>query len=211
MDIALQGQSIVLGIDRAGLVGDDGPTHHGVFDVSLLSGIPDALVFSPAFIDELKPCLEKCIAHKGVSALRYPRGGEWQYDKTSCSEKNGVYYADYGTPEVCIITYGRLTAECDKAARLCGRGTRVIRLLQIIPLDTDTVCSLVKNMKYVLIAEEGMKNGGIAERLALNLREKGMNVGISAIDGFAPHGTNADVLDTVGLSAKKLAEVLKNA
>ena len=211
MDVALQGQSVVLGIDRAGLVGDDGPTHHGVFDVSLLSVIPDALVFSPAFIDELKPCLEKCIAHKGVSALRYPRGCERQYDKATYSEKNGIFYADYGSPELCIITYGRLTAECDKAARLCGRGTRVIRLLQIIPLDTDTVCSLVKSMKYVLIAEEGMKNGGIAEKLALKLREKGMNVGISAIDGFAPHGANADVLDTVGLSAKKLAEVLKNA
>lgn len=211
MDVALQGQSVVLGIDRAGLVGDDGPTHHGVFDVSLLSTIPDTLVFSPAFIDELKPCLEKCIAHKGVSAIRYPRGGEWQYDKTSYSEKNGVCYADYGTPEVCIITYGRLAAECDKAARLCGRGTRVIRLLQIIPLDTDTIYSLVKDMKYVLIAEEGMKNGGISETLALNLREKGMTVGISAIDDFAPHGANADIFNTVGLSAKKLAEVLKNA
>ena len=211
MDVALQGQSVVLGIDRAGLVGDDGPTHHGVFDVSLLSTVPDALVFSPARIDELRPCLEKCIVHKGVSAVRYPRGGEWQYDEASYVEESGLFYADYGTPEVCIITYGRLTAECDKAARLCGRGTRVIRLLRIIPTDTDTVCSLVKGMKYVLIAEEGIKSGGIAEALALNLREKGMNVGISAIDGFAPHGANADVLDAVGLSAAKLAEVLKNA
>ena len=211
MDVALQGQSIVLGIDRAGLVGDDGPTHHGVFDVSLLSGIPDALVFSPAFIDELKPCLEKCIVHKGVSALRYPRGGEWQYDKTSYSEKNGVYYADYGTPEVCIITYGRLTAECDKAARLCGRGVRVIRLLRILPPDTDTVYSLSKDMKYVLFAEEGIRNGGVGEKLTASLRKRGINADVAAIDGFAPHGTNADVLDTVGLSAKKLAEVLKNA
>ena len=63
----------------------------------------------------------------------------------------------------------------------------------------------------LLLAEEGIRNGGVGEKLTASLRKRGINADVAAIDGFAPHGTNADVLDTVGLSAKKLAEVLKNA
>ena len=66
-------------------------------------------------------------------------------------------------------------------------------------------------MKYVLFAEEGIRNGGVGEKLTASLRKRGINADVAAIDGFAPHGANSDVLDTVGLSAKKLAAGLKNA
>ncbi len=210
MDASLQNLQVVLAIDRAGFVGDDGPTHHGLFDAALLRTIPGALAFSPAHTDEIKPCLERCLAHKGVSAVRYPRGSEWSYERSDYKAKNDVYYADFGSPEVCIITYGRLTAECDKAARSCGRGVRVIRLLKILPVDIDTILTLTKDMKYILIAEEGVKNGGIAEALCYALKDCGAEIAVRAVNGFAPHGNMQDILNSTGLSAKMLAEALKN-
>jgi len=210
MDTSLQDLRVTLAIDRAGFVGDDGPTHHGLFDVALLRTVPGTLVFSPAHTDEIKPCLEKCLVHNGVSAVRYPRGSEWNYDRSTYREKDGVYYADFGSPEVCIITYGRLTAECDKAARACGRGARVIRLLKILPIDIDVVLSLTKNMKYILIAEEGVKDGGIAEALCCALKECGGKIAVKAVEGFAPHGDMQDILTSVGLSSGILAKELGN-
>ncbi len=210
MDISLQGLSAVFAIDRAGLVGDDGPTHHGVFDVPLLLNVPGICVYSPDCFEELKPCLEKCLAHKGVSALRYPRGGESEYDKAPYIDKNGIYYADFGVPETCIITYGRLTAQCDKAARASGKGVRVIRLVKIAPLDIDTLFELIKGMKHIIIAEEGAKNGGVSASVALSLCEKGADSKVTVIapDDFVPHGGLDDILDSIGLSSKKIAEVI---
>lgn len=213
MDVALQGLQTVLAIDRAGFVGDDGPTHHGLFDAAMLSTIPGALVFSPDSTAEIHECLEKCLDYKGVSAVRYPRGGEQCYDRSVYKACGDAYYADFGHPEVCIITYGRLAAECDKTARMCGRGVRVIRMLRILPLDIQTLSDLTKGIRYILIAEEGIRNGGIAEQLccALSKCDPDKKIDVRAVDGFAPHGSNADILQSTGLAADELAEVLRNA
>ncbi len=212
MDVALQGLQTVLAIDRAGFVGDDGPTHHGVFDVSMLSAIPNALVFSPDSLSEIKPCLQRCIAHKGVSAVRYPRGGELSYNRSRYKKANDIFYADFGSPEAAIITYGRLTAECDKAASLCAKGVRVIRMLRIFPLDTETILKLTENFKYILIAEEGIQNGGVAEQLCctFNTLRPQCKIEIHALCDFTPHGKNDDLLRLTGLSSEKLAEALNN-
>ncbi len=212
MDVSLQNFQTVLAIDRAGLVGDDGPTHHGVFDVALLSAVPNALVFSPASISELTYCFEKAASHRGVSAVRYPRGAESDYDKDGYINENGIFYKDFGTPECAIITYGRLTAECDRAARMCKKGVRVIRLLQIIPADIKGVLKLVLGMKTVLIAEEGIKNGGVGEKLLPYIAKllPSAHVTVKAIEGFVPHGSLGYLYDVIGISAEKLLVELEN-
>ncbi|MDD4124526.1 MAG: 1-deoxy-D-xylulose-5-phosphate synthase, partial [Eubacteriales bacterium] len=163
-DVSMQSLSLTLLIDRAGLVGDDGITHHGIFDVSLLNKIPKTLIYSPDSIEELGVCMDKCLEYNGLSAVRYPKGTEQNYDKGLFIQLNTLSYADFGSPEKVIITYGRLTGEAVKAAAVC-KNIRVIKLIRIKPVDFDALLPLVGDMP-VLFAEEVLKQGGIGETFA---------------------------------------------
>lgn len=199
-DTAMQNLRLTLLIDRAGLVGDDGITHHGIFDAALLNKIPGTLVYSPDSLPELEICINKAIRYNGLSAVRYPKGRQADYDRSRFINLETLAYADFGKPERVIITYGRLTAEAVTAAEKCYN-TRVIRLIRIKPLDFDTLVPLVGDMP-VLFAEEGMKQGGTAETF---VSETGIKTVIKAVDSFLPgHGSNLTLFKQLGLDAESL-------
>ncbi len=200
-DVSMQELGLTLLIDRAGLVGDDGITHHGIFDVSLLNKIPNTLIYSPDSLEELAVCMDKCLSYGGLSAVRYPKGGEQDYDRSPFVNLGTVSYADYGVPSKVIMTYGRLTGEAVKADVKC-QNVRVIKLIQIKPVDFKTLIPLVGDMQ-VLFAEEGLKQGGIGETFAC---ETGKRTVIKAIDTTLPeHGSNALLLKKLKLDADSLA------
>ena len=207
-DAAIEKRHIVLGIDRAGIVGDDGETHQGVFDAAFLSTIPNVTMYAPCNYNELRAMLKCCIdADSGIMAVRYPRGGE-SVDLSDYKYSGNSFDLISNGGEKLLITYGRTFDAALKAAETAGN-TDVLKLNRIIPIDDAAV---VKAMEYrnVVFAEEGIKNGGIAMQFAAKLMLNGYkgNVSIRAIEGFVAQSSVESALKKLGLDSGSLAELL---
>ncbi len=169
-DAAIENLPITICVDRAGFVGEDGETHQGLFDVAFLSQIPNVTVYSPSNYEELEIMLKKAIYSNGVSVVRYPRGGELK----GC---NDIPFTDepfsvFGSGDTAMISYGRVIANV-----LCAQkrleNTAVIKINRLSPID-KTLADKLKKYKRVFCFEEGIKNGGIGERIGSLIAENGL-------------------------------------
>lgn len=204
-DIALQNLHVVFCVDRAGLVGSDGETHHGVFDVSYLSSVPDMTVLCPASYAELETMLRAAIYDiNGSVAIRYPRGGEGKY--TACNTAPETLLRE--GRDVTLVCYGIMTNEVlDAAERLAAEGicAEVIKLSMIKPPDFDLVMRSLRKTGKLLISEDVCEAGCVGSRIleeaAINeihvRAAKLLNLG----EGIVPHGTVAELLHDFGLDA----------
>lgn len=204
-DVALQNLHVVFCVDRAGLVGSDGETHHGVFDVSYLSSVPDMTVLCPASYAELETMLRAAIYDiNGSVAIRYPRGGEGKY--TACNTAPETLLRE--GRDVTLVCYGIMTNEVlDAAERLAAEGisAEVIKLSRIKPPDFDLVMSSLRKTGKLLISEDVCEAGCVGSRIleeaAINeihvRAAKLLNLG----EGIVPHGTVAELLHDFGLDA----------
>lgn len=167
-DCALEPQHVVLGVDRAGLVGADGETHQGIYDVAFLSSIPNVTIFSPETYAEMRHCLKQAIYQtKNIAVVRYPRGAE------SChhdliSDKHQEFLADcQDRARMAVVTYGRLTDNVMQAVselRQKGRKITVIKLVKIHPIP-EAVVVFLQRFSQVFFFEEGSRQGGIGMQL----------------------------------------------
>lgn len=166
-DISLDRLHAVFCVDRAGLVGADGQTHHGCFDIGFLSAIPDMTVLCPASFSELRSMLRYAIYNTaGPVAVRYPRGGEQAY--TACSDSVCFLQLRDGT-DYTIISYGILINEALRAAELLaekGISARVIKLNRISPLREDEVTQMLGGAKRLLVLEDCIAAGCVGEKIA---------------------------------------------
>lgn len=175
-DGALQDQKLVLAIDRAGFVGDDGETHNGLYDVAFLQSIPKVTVYSPSTYDEMKVDFGNAFYRdKDVVAVRYPRGGEPEIPE-DYTPSFGTYdiYGDASADTV-IVTYGRLFFEAAKAVKELPKHdikARVLKLNRIKPIDPEALKE-VMNAKHIFFYEEGVRSGGIGEKFAAELLQHG--------------------------------------
>lgn len=175
-DGALQDQKLVLAIDRAGFVGDDGETHNGLYDVAFLQSIPKVTVYSPATYDEMKVDFGNAFYRdKDVVAVRYPRGGEPEIPEDY--EPSFGTYDIYGdtSADTAIVTYGRLFFEAAKAVKELPKhniNAKVLKLNRIKPVDPDALKG-VMNAKHIFFYEEGVRSGGIGEKFAAELLQHG--------------------------------------
>lgn len=204
-DIALQNLHVVFCVDRAGLVGSDGETHHGVFDVSYLSSVPDMTVLCPASYAELEAMLHAAIYDiNGSVAIRYPRGGEGKY--TACNTAPETLLRE--GRDVTLVCYGIMTNEVlDAAERLAAEGisAEVIKLSMIKPPDFDLVMRSLRKTGKLLISEDVCEAGCVGSRILeeaaiseIDIRAaKLLNLG----EGIVPHGTVAELLHDFGLDA----------
>ena len=204
-DVALQKLHVVFCVDRAGLVGSDGETHHGVFDVSYLSSVPDMTVLCPASYAELETMLRAAIYDiNGSVAIRYPRGGEGKY--TACNTAPETLLRE--GRDVTLVCYGIMTNEVlDAAERLAAEGisAEVIKLSMIKPPDFDLVMRSLRKTGKLLISEDVCEAGCVGSRIleeaAINeihvRAAKLLNLG----EGIVPHGTVAELLHDFGLDA----------
>lgn len=207
-DASIEKRHIVLGIDRAGIVGDDGETHQGVFDAAFLSTIPDAVLYAPSNFAELKYMLNTCIYQEnGIAALRYPRGGEEPSYADYAPTGNRFDIINNGGKNL-IITYGRTFYAALKAAKIAGN-TDVMKLNRIIPIDRDAVDAAMQYDKIVF-AEEGIKNNGIAMQFMAELMLNGYKgkTAIRAIDGFVAQNSVKNALSNLKLDAEGIAELI---
>lgn len=204
-DVVLQNLHVVFCVDRAGLVGSDGETHHGVFDVSYLSSVPDMTVLCPASYAELETMLRAAIYDiNGSVAIRYPRGGEGKY--TACNTAPETLLRE--GRDVTLVCYGIMTNEVlDAAERLAAEGisAEVIKLSMIKPPDFDLVMRSLRKTGKLLISEDVCEAGCVGSRIleeaAINETHvraaKLLNLG----EGIVPHGTVAELLHDFGLDA----------
>ncbi len=216
-DAALQGLPMILALDRAGIVGEDGPTHHGLFDVGFLLQTPGVELYSPECYGDMRFAMAKGFEFGAITAVRYPRGGEEDYDRSIYTPADGgnMFYADFGNnPQVAIISYGRLCGNCIRSARLLaqqGIGVRVIKVLRLKPLSCNVLFDILKPCSLLYFAEEGMRSGGFAERAAATLTEKeelkDKRLIIRAVeDRFVPHGSMNRLFEDCGFLPEQMAE-----
>lgn len=209
-DAAIAGYHLVLGVDRAGLVGEDGETHQGIFDIPMLTAIPGCTVYSPANYAELKLCLGRALyEEKGLVAVRYPRGKEKEH---SALKPAPVLTHDAGS-ETLIVTYGRLSEQVTEAAaelRREGIPCGVLRLTRVFPLPDETL-SIAKQYQNICVFEEGSTSGGIGEKLAAMLLLNGWNgtFRCHAISGFVQQAAVNACLANVGLTEPDICAAVR--
>ncbi len=209
-DIAIGGLHFVLGIDRAGIVGEDGETHQGLFDVPMLTSIPDTVIYSPSCYDELKICLKKAIYdEKHLAAVRYPRGGEdmpYKYDGN---------YSDYkffaNGNDTLIISYGRVFNEAYKAVENYKLPCDMLKITKIFPVAEEIIGEIAK-YKRIIFFEEAISQGSISEKFGAMLMEAGFHgkYARAAANGFIRQAAVKSALDKLGLSSEKMAQFIKN-
>ena len=207
-DLAIEKTHVVLGVDRAGVVGGDGETHQGVFDVPILTSIPNTTVYSPSCYEELSLCVNEAISAKeGVIAVRYPRGE----DKSSFSKDklSSDYSLENNGSKILLVTYGRLYNNVLKAKTILeGQGINadVLKLVKIHPVSAD-VKNILSQYDKVFFFEEGYVNGSVSQKLALCAKKSYIN----CIDKFLSHSDVDSLLDECGLSPEKMAGKVKES
>lgn len=213
-DVALQKTKILLAIDRAGIVGEDGMTHQGVFDVAFLRTVPGVTLYSPSYFEELREQL-KFLAEEGegICALRYPRGRElYKPPHFRCGHEP---YSVYGRADadICIVTYGRLfsfAAEAADKLKARGIGVKLLKLNRVIPIDNSAVREAI-DCQRVFFFEEGIRGGGAGEHFASLLLEEGFSgqYFLRAIDQpFVKHAPMFRALERLGLNAEGISKTV---
>lgn len=213
-DGALQRQKMIIAVDRAGFVGEDGETHQGIFDVAFLNSIPNVTVYSPSTYAEMRRCFINAFYHQdGLAAVRYARGTECILPDDF--EPTFSDYEVYGDKEAdtVIVTYGRLFGFAAAAVRRLkeqGIPVMTLKLTKIKPIDKDAVTILL-GKKKIFFFEEGVKSGSVGERLALILKEQGYEgeYTLTAVnDSFVPHAPVKSLLKRYKLDTDGMCEII---
>lgn len=215
-DVALEHLHVVLAVDRAGLVGADGETHHGCFDALFLSTIPGFTVLCPASFAELRHMLRQALFElDGPVAVRYPRGGEGTFRGDTAEEP--IASLRQGK-DVTMVAYGVLVNQLLEAAELLaeqGIQAEVVKLNRISPLDHETVCGALGGRKRLLVLEDAFGAGCVGQRLAAILAEHGQAPGKLILKNlgktFAPAGGVGELERSFGLDAAGVAKAVREA
>lgn len=218
-DVAISNQHIIFAVDRAGLVGEDGETHHGVFDVSYLSMIPGMTLFAPSNFAELRSMLDVAINKAGPVALRYPRGAEGIFTDDTFSEKSSSVLLKEGK-DVTLLSYGILINNvidaCEKAEKL-GISCEIIKINVISPIDATEVLQSVQKTGKLIVVEDVVHHGSVCERISSLTAFNGINCRIKALnsgDSFTTHGELKELYKALGIDAdgilKAILEVCDN-
>lgn len=207
-DLAIDQRHAVLCVDRAGLVGEDGETHQGIFDAAFLSQIPQITVYSPEGYDELRLCLEKALFDEpGLVAVRYPRGCDKKRHHLPVS--TDFSYEDHGG-DTLLVSYGRLFTECAEAAVEAKRPVSLLKLTRITPIS-PAVLTILMRYRRVIFAEEGIYTGGIGQQVGSLLMENGFTGSYRVLairNRFVGHGDVPSLLAGLRLNAAAIRDIL---
>ena len=218
-DVALQRQSIVIGIDRAGLVGADGATHQGIFDLAYLGSVPGIVLASPVDEFEMEKMMELALKHPSVFAIRYPRGNISKmfdaFPKKNFEVGEGEVLFD--GEDITLLALGSMVEAACKARALLekeGVSARVVNMRFARPLDEQLILDSAQKTKCLFTLEEHVGTGGFGSKVLEFLEEKSMcHIPVKRFalpDEFIEHGSRDAQLDEFGLSPEKIsAAILK--
>ena len=216
-DVALQELPVVFCMDRGGLSGDDGPTHHGLFDISYLRGIPNIVHMDPRDEDELQDMLQTALEHCGPSAIRYPRGigpGVAVKDVPVALEIGKAEVLADGS-DVAIFALGNMVAEAQKLARLLaaeGHSAAVINARFAKPLDADCFTLYARRCGVVVTMEDHVLAGGFGSAVLECLSTHGIETPVVRVgwpDSFIEHGKPEALRTKYGLTPEAALERLR--
>lgn len=212
-DVSLQDLHVVFGVDRAGLVGSDGETHHGVFDIAYLSSVPGMTVFCPASFAELHDMFEKALFEMdGPAAIRYPRGGEGIYKDSLVQNETVIAEGS----DVTIAAYGIMINEALKARELlasAGISAEIVKLGAIKPNNFEITLNSLRKTGRLIVSEDVCSSGCVGGRIMSSVAENGLALRghrlLNLGEGLVPQGTVAELLRDTGLDAQGIVEAAK--
>jgi 1-deoxy-D-xylulose-5-phosphate synthase len=217
-EVALQNLPVAFTLDRAGLTGPDGPTHHGVFDIPYLRLFPNFVVMAPGDELDVAPMLKFALSHSGPASLRYPKANLERVDRPLTPMELGqaeVY--EWGEDGV-LIACGSLFPTCVKAAAMLheeGLNIGVINARFIKPLDRATLLRAIEEMPLVVTIEEGTLEGGFGSAVLEAANSAGLDTShvlrLGLPDRFIEHGERGELLADLGLDVSGLCGTVRRA
>ena len=218
-DVCLESLHVVFAVDRGGIVGEDGSTHHGLFDLCYLRNLPNMVVMAPKDENELRRMLVTALKHDGPIAIRYPRGAG-----TGTIIEKDIRPLPIGKAEllkegedVLILAIGRSVCEAlDAHSELTelGISTAVVNCRFVKPLDAELICSLAKKIPRIITVEENVRQGGFGSAVLEELNDSGITgfqlerIGIP--DTFVEHGPQRLLRSKYGVDAEAIVEAAKS-
>lgn len=217
-DVCLESLPVVFAMDRGGIVGEDGPTHHGLFDLSYLRSLPNMVIMAPKDENEFRHMLFTAIHHTGPIAVRYPRGTAVGVDIDKTLQKLPIGKAEVLTegPDLLILAIGRPVSEALQAHPLLlehGISTTIVNCRFVKPLDIDRISALAENIPRIITVEENVLHGGFGSAVLEGLNDQGVSgfclerLGIS--NRFVEHGSPQLLRSKYGIDATAIVETAK--
>jgi 1-deoxy-D-xylulose-5-phosphate synthase len=211
LDVALHKAGVTFVLDRAGVTGDDGPSHHGIWDLALTGIVPTMHVAAPRDATRLRETLREAVAISDApSMLRYPKGAV-QSDIPAFERRDGIDVLYRGeSADVLLVSIGAMAAISVEAASMAyreGVGVTVIDPRWVKPLPTS-LTNIAQRYKSLVVVEDGIKHGGIASAISEMFREAGLNIPIHSIGvplEFIEHSKRSEILSDLGITAKNIA------
>lgn len=216
-DVAILKLNVVLCLDRAGLVGEDGPTHHGAFDVAFLRCIPNLTICSPYDEHEMRNMMYTAqLPDMGPFVIRYPRGRgnlvDWKNDFEEIPVGKGRCIIE--GKDLAVITLGPIgqtlrdiIGEIDTEGRIGLFDLRFVK-----PLDKDMLCDIAKRYRMIVTVEDGVRNGGAGSAIIEFMQDNGFSIPVHRIglpDEFVEHGSVAELYKVCGMDKESISSVLK--
>ena len=208
-DVALQNLDVTFAIDRAGLVGQDGATHHGAFDLSYLRCIPNLIIAAPSNENDCRQMLVSAYSHTGPSAVRYPRGEGTgvRIEPQLLGVEIGKGHVVREGEEIAILNFGVLLTEAEKAGEALNATVADMRWVK--PLDTDLITQLAQTHSRFITVEENVVAGGAGSGVAEYLASQGLSIEIRHVaidDRFIDHASQGETRIDAGLSCDDILE-----
>lgn len=216
-DVAILKLNVVLCLDRAGLVGEDGPTHHGAFDVAFLRCIPNLTICSPYDEHEMRNMMYTAqLPDMGPFVIRYPRGRgnlvDWKNDFEEIPVGKGRCLIE--GKDLAVITLGPIgqtlrdiIGEIDTEGRIGLYDLRFVK-----PLDKDMLCDIARRYRMIVTVEDGVRNGGAGSAIIEFMQDNGFSIPVHRIglpDEFVEHGSVGELYKVCGMDKESISSVLK--
>lgn len=218
-DVCLQNLNVTFAMDRAGIVGADGPTHHGLLDISYLRGYPNIILMAPKDEAEMRDMLLTAIEHPGAAALRYPRGSGLGVDISAPPKQIEIGKAEIlrDGGDIAILAYGSMVAPAIEAsANLAKEGieTTMVNARFVKPLDAELILALAQTKRMIVTVEEAYLAGGFGSAVMELLEENGLQNAVKVVrmgvpDRIITHGDPKLLLAKYGLDADGIYNKVK--
>ena len=213
-DVCLQDLPVKLLFDRAGLVGQDGETHQGIFDIAYLSSMPNMTIIAPNSDQELMDAIDYAKDFARPIAIRYSRGAAYHTDFKEKFEYGKSVVVHKGE-DVCVIAVGNIYEEASKARlkfKEEGKRITLVNARFIKPLDTEMIKDMASKHKAIIVVEEGIKRGGYGEAVEIFIQENNLDVKVETIaieDKFIEHGKVDQLRSQIGISSDDIVSKVK--
>lgn len=216
-EVCLQNLPVVLTLDRAGVAGPDGPTHHGVFDVPYLRIFPNMVSMAPGDEADIEPMLQFAMQHTGPISIRYPKANLEKIDRSVTPIELGKAEVIEWGEDGCFVAFGERTGACVAAAKRLkdedGLNFGVINARFVKPLDTETIFKAIDLCPLVVTVEEGTLEGGFGSAVLEAANAAGLDtrnvVRRGFADRFIEHGERGELLADAGLDAAGLVALVR--